>query len=177
VLSTQRLLLRVPTARDADALARFVAENRDHFARWDPVREDAYYTSAFWKRLITRNLEFIRRGTYVQFIIGEQGDDDRAVVGQVTLSGITRGVFHAGYLGYGLDHRHVGKGYMTEALRSVIDYCFHEMNLHRIMANYMPANARSQRLLERLGFEREGFARDYLYLADGWQARSRGRAG
>lgn len=169
VLSTERLLLRVPTERDAEAVARFVTDNREHFARWDPVREDEYFTAAYWKRLIAANLEFIRAGTHLQFIVGEQGGENHDVVGQISLSGITRGVFQAGYLGYGLDHRHVGKGYMSEALQAVIDYCFTEMNLHRIMANYMPGNARSQRLLERLGFEREGFARDYLYLAGGWQ--------
>jgi ribosomal-protein-alanine N-acetyltransferase len=169
VLSTERLLLRVPTKRDADAIARFVTDNRDHFAPWDPVRDDDYFTAAYWKRVIAQNVDFIRAGTHIQFIVGEQGDDNRTIIGQVTLSGITRGAFQAGYLGYGLDHRHVGKGYMTESLRAVIDYCFREMNLHRIMANYMPANARSQRLLEKLGFEREGLARDYLHLAGSWQ--------
>lgn len=37
------------------------------------------------------------------------------------------------------------------------------------MANYMPANARSAAVLQRLGFTIEGTARDYLFLAGAWQ--------
>ena len=40
-----------------------------------------------------------------------------------------------------------------------IDHLFRERGLHRIMASYMPANLRSGALLERLGFEQEGYAR------------------
>ena len=50
-----------------------------------------------------------------------------------------------------------------------IDHVFHALKLHRIMANYMPTNVRSARLLRRLGFVPEGFARDYLFIAGAWQ--------
>jgi ribosomal-protein-alanine N-acetyltransferase len=46
---------------------------------------------------------------------------------------------------------------------------FDTQNLHRIMANYIPGNERSARLLERLGFEREGYAKAYLNIAGRWQ--------
>ncbi len=169
VLTTERLLLRVPTERDAGAMARFVTDNRDHFAPWDPLREDDYYTAAFWKHALSTGVARVREGSQLQFVITEQGGANSNVIGQITLSSITRGVFQAGYLGYGLDHRHTGKGYMTEALRATIDYFFDEMNLHRIMANTMPSNERSRRVLDRLGFEREGLAKDYLLLAGEWE--------
>lgn len=41
--------------------------------------------------------------------------------------------------------------------------------MHRIMANYMPHNQRSGALLARLGFEREGYAKDYLLIDGKWQ--------
>jgi ribosomal-protein-alanine N-acetyltransferase len=169
VLTTERLLLRVPTERDAGAMTSFVVDNREHFAPWDPLREDDYYNAPFWKLALATGVARVRDGTQIQFAIYEQGSANSNVVGQITLSGITRGVFQAAYLGYGLDHRHTGKGYMGEALRAAIDYCFDELNLHRIMANTMPSNERSRRVLETLGFEREGFAKDYLFLAGQWQ--------
>ena len=110
-----------------------------------------------------------RDGTQMQLVLIDREHPDSSIVGQCTLSGITRGVFQAAHLGYGLDHRFVGRGLMGEALRTVIDYAFYQMNLHRIMANTMPSNERSLRLLERLGFEREGYARNYLYLAGAWR--------
>ena len=170
VLTTERLLLRVPTERDADAMARFVDANRDHFAPWGPLRDnDDYYTAAFWKRELTTGVARVHDGTQLQFVICIQGGANGEIVGQITFSGITRGAFQAAHLGYGLDHRHTGKGYMGEALRASVDYCFNETNLHRIMASTMPANERSRRVLEILGFKREGFAKDYLLLAGKWQ--------
>ncbi|BBN52682.1 hypothetical protein TRE132_08070 [Pseudomonas chlororaphis subsp. aurantiaca] len=58
---------------------------------------------------------------------------------------------------------------MHEALQTAIGHMFDELKLHRIMANYIPDNQRSAALLERLGFEREGYARAYLQIAGRWQ--------
>lgn len=72
-------------------------------------------------------------------------------------------------MGYSLAEQAQGKGIMTEACRAGIDYIFQQVGLHRIMANYMPGNARSAAVLERLGFTIEGTAKSYLYLAGAWQ--------
>ena len=58
---------------------------------------------------------------------------------------------------------------MGEALGALIEYAFTELELHRLMANYRPENERSAAVLARLGFEREGFARDYLYIDGAWR--------
>ncbi len=57
----------------------------------------------------------------------------------------------------------------TRRSTATIDYAFRELRLHRIMANYRPENGRSGRLLERLGFVREGYARDYLFIDGAWR--------
>jgi len=44
-----------------------------------------------------------------------------------------------------------------------------QQRMHRIMANYMPHNARSGDLLARLGFQKEGYAKDYLLIDGRWQ--------
>jgi len=58
---------------------------------------------------------------------------------------------------------------MTEGLAIAIDYVFQSMQLHRIMANYMPRNQRSAKLLKRLDFTVEGYARDYLMIQGQWE--------
>jgi ribosomal-protein-alanine N-acetyltransferase len=58
---------------------------------------------------------------------------------------------------------------MAEALQSVLGFAFGSLELHRVMANHVPGNDRSARLLERLGFEREGYAKAYLHLDGRWQ--------
>jgi [ribosomal protein S5]-alanine N-acetyltransferase len=57
-----------------------------------------------------------------------------------------------------------GKGLMNEALTEMIRFAFEELQLHRIMANYVPTNERSGQVLRRLGFAVEGYARDYLFI-------------
>ena len=58
---------------------------------------------------------------------------------------------------------------MTLALTTALDYMLVELNLHRIMAAYIPTNARSEKLLLSLGFEKEGYAKSYLKIAGRWQ--------
>ena len=58
---------------------------------------------------------------------------------------------------------------MREALSASVAHMFDHEKLHRIMANYIPENARSGRLLERLGFEIEGQAKNYLHIAGVWR--------
>lgn len=168
-LETKRLILRVPEADDAKAMVAFVTENRDHFAPWEPMREDRYYTVDHWHTQLELGVERAIAGAGIQFVLVSRDGPHGRVLGQCTLSNIARGPFQAAFLGYGLDKSAVGKGLMEEALRATIAYCFGDMNLHRIMANYMPSNTRSAKLLNNLGFYPEGHARDYLYLAGEWQ--------
>jgi ribosomal-protein-alanine N-acetyltransferase len=94
---------------------------------------------------------------------------DGAVIGRLNFTEIVRGPFRACILGYAVDRAYEGRGYMFEGLRAAIAWVFGELRLHRIMANYRPENERSGRLLERLGFVREGYARDYLFIDGAWR--------
>ncbi len=69
-------------------------------------------------------------------------------------------------IGYDLWKAYWGSGLMPDALRTLLRYGFAEMNLHRISATVHTENVRSQRVLEKLGFEREGILRDF-YGQDG----------
>lgn len=81
-----------------------------------------------------------------------------------------RGPFQAAYLGYALAESEQGKGLMFEALTHLIRFASTELNLHRIMANFMPDNQRSGALLDRLGFAVEGRADEYLRIDGRWRA-------
>ena len=58
---------------------------------------------------------------------------------------------------------------MHEALTASLDFAFRDLRLHRVMANYRPEHLRSGRLLARLGFAQEGYARDYLFIDGAWR--------
>ena len=86
-----------------------------------------------------------------------------------SLTNIVCGPFQACHPGYGIAAHWQGYGLMHEVLEAGIAWAFDVLGLHRVMANYMPRNDRSARLLARLGFECEGHARDYLTIAGRWE--------
>jgi ribosomal-protein-alanine N-acetyltransferase len=100
---------------------------------------------------------------------GEHAPLEAPIVGTCNYTNVVRGPFLACNLGYQVARSHQGRGFMSEALRATNAFVFAEMRLHRIMANYRPENERSARLLERLGFAREGLARDYLFIDGEWR--------
>ena len=142
------------------------AERRDH-ARWTPrrPREDS---AGHWRKAL-RDRERDRREGRSLFLYLFRKGDPVTIVGHASLSNVVRGAFQACHLGYALRKGHEGQGLMTEALRAVIRHAFGPMNLHRVMANHMPSNRRSAAVLERLGFRREGLAREYLRIAGRWE--------
>jgi ribosomal-protein-alanine N-acetyltransferase len=169
VIKTKRLLLTLPSAEKAAGLLAYVQENQEHFAPWSPPAPPRYYTEAHWReRLASARAEF-KRGQSLRLVFFERKRPEGAVVGDCSFTEMIRGPFQACFLGYKLDHRAVGQGLMYEALTAAIAYVFDDFKLHRIMANYMPANERSGSVLRRLGFVVEGYARDYLFIAGSWR--------
>ena len=55
---------------------------------------------------------------------------------------------------------------MTEVLNCMINYGFKQFDLHRIEAEVMPNNMGSERLLEKLGFKKEGVLREWMCWND-----------
>jgi len=95
--------------------------------------------------------------TLFQWGIAERKTDH--VIGTTTLWQIDEGNRRA-EIGFALARSHWGEGYMLEALRTLLAWCFDDLGLRRIEADVDPGNQGSLRLLERLGFRREGLLRE-----------------
>jgi len=67
-------------------------------------------------------------------------------------------------VGYVLNPAYWGMGIAPEAVRRVIDFGFRELNVHRIEAKYMVENARSRRVMEKVGMTFEGVKRASMYI-------------
>ena len=81
------------------------------------------------------------------------------IVGTCTLLNIDT-THRRGEIGFALARPHWGKGLASDAVATLIGFCFRELALRRIEADVDPRNERSQRLLERQGFVREGYLRE-----------------
>jgi len=168
-LITERLILRVPAAGDAGRLLAYAERNREHLAPWEPQRTPEYFTEQHWLAEIERIGRIVSADQGLPQVLLHRDRPDGPFVGRCNLSNVVRGAFQAAHLGYSLDREAEGRGLMAEAIRAVIACAFGPMNLHRLMATYMPENARSARTLERLGFVREGLAPAYLHIAGAWR--------
>ncbi len=167
LLQTERLKLLQMTPNDAPAVAAYRIRNRAHLAPWEPKREEAYYTVERTAETLGKSYETFLAGTGYSFAVTLRDSGD--LIGLCSFSNIVRGAFQACHLGYSLDAAHEGKGLMFEALSAAIAWMFNEAGLHRIMANHLPHNQRSEAVLRRLGFEREGYAKSYLLIDGVWQ--------
>jgi len=158
------------SGRDAHRVADYVRRNQDHLAPWEPPRPPGFEDPAFWEAQLELNQAERDAGTALRLFLLPRGGGSRApVVGSCNFFNVVRGAFQACHLGYSLDAGHQGRGLMTEACREALRFVFEDWNLHRVMANYRPSNEPSGRLLRRLGFVVEGYARDYLFIDGAWR--------
>lgn len=166
LIRTQNLILRAPLAGDYTAWASLRTESRDFLTPWEPVwSEDDLTRTSFRLRVKRAAREIATDEAYPLFILDSRTE---TLLGGLTLGLIRRGVAQACTLGYWMGQRHAGKGHMTEAVRGALDFAFAELALHRVEAACLPHNEPSRRLLERVGFRREGEARGYLRINGAW---------
>ena len=163
----QGIDLRAPELRDFDEWAALRGRSREFLAQWEPTWPANDLTrSAFRARMRRYALDARADATYPVFVFRQS---DNVLLGGLTLGQIRRGVAQSGSLGYWMGAPFAGQGYMTAAVRALLPFAFETLHLRRVEAACLPGNAASIRLLERIGFTREGYARSYLCIAGAWR--------
>jgi [ribosomal protein S5]-alanine N-acetyltransferase len=167
-LTTDRLILRLPTEDDAKKLEAFEERNKKHLSPWSWRSNLNEQKLDDKTQIILWNQEFAEDKS-IRFFLFLREDPEGEIIGLCNFSQIFRKAFQACYLGYQIDAAYEGQGLMSEAAQRAIQYMFEEQHLHRIMANYMPSNTRSAHLLQKLGFHIEGRAEKYLLINGQWE--------
>lgn len=90
--------------------------------------------------------------------------DSPGMIGTISFHRIEKENYRA-EIGYMLFPKYFGRGLMTEAITTVIDYGFNKMNLHSIEANINVDNNASRQLLKKFGFVQEAYFRENYYFA------------
>lgn len=90
---------------------------------------------------------------------------NNSVVGNVSLKNINQMMMCA-EIGYGVDEDFQGKGYGTEIVRLLVDRVFEQTPIRKLIAYVHDKNTPSCRLLEKLGFQKEGLLREH-YIING----------
>ena len=113
--------------------------------------------------LFERNEQAADAGDCIPWVVALAHDD--AMIGTCTLFALDTAHRRA-MLGYALDRAHWGRGYAQEALRLALGHAFGALALHRVEADIDPRNTASTRLVERVGFTREGLLRERWLVGD-----------
>ncbi len=151
-LETRRLRLRPLCRTDAPSLlvmfsdAKFMQYGTT--PPWNSI-DDAH-------AMIDRDLKAMASGERVR--LGIERLEDQTLIGICTLFDLNERCRSA-EIGYGLCSGAWGRGYMNEALISLLEYGFSALNLNRVEADIDPKNIRSAKSLECIGFKKEGHLR------------------
>lgn len=161
-----KVTMRVPDMGDFEAWAALRGASREFLVPWEPAwPPDDLTRSAFRRRVARYRQDWREDLGYALFV---HRNEDGALVGGVTLTNVRRGVAQAVSLGYWMGRPYAGKGYMSAAVRTLIPFAFGALGFRRIEAACVPHNRASIALLEKVGFQREGLARQYLCINGVW---------
>jgi len=160
--------LHPPRRRDAEEWSRVRVANEGWLAPWEPTAPGpwaARHTPGTYRAMRRAVLRRAAAGASLPFVVRVEG----RLAGQVTIDNVVRGALRSGNLGYWIDRSVAGRGLATLAVALVCDHAFGPARLHRLQADVRPENARSRRLVERLGFRHEGLLRRYLDIDGDWR--------
>ena len=167
VIPGEGLFLRTPTLADYPAWAELRGESRAFLTPWEPTWPADDLTRTAFRRRVRRYQTEIREDHAYPFFIFRQ--NEYVLLGGITLSNVTRGMTQTATVGYWMGERHAGQGHMTRAVRALVPFAFGTLHLHRLEAACLPHNGASMRLLEKVGFRREGLARGLVCINGRWQ--------
>lgn len=162
-MKTERLQLRPFEADDVEAIASY--STKDEFIRFMALPPQTCESAAkFVGEIIAQGQPNAKNDWH--FAIQLAGTE--RAIGAIRI-GVREPDHRQGDVGYALHHEQWGKGYMTEALRSILTFGFEELLLERIWATADIGNVASWRVMEKAGMEREGIMRHHRLIRGVWR--------
>jgi ribosomal-protein-alanine N-acetyltransferase len=165
-----RVLLRPLEPRDHDAWREIRLRSRRWLEPWEPLpeagsRDPVVDREAFRARCGAwdRQRQFDTAYGFGMFL------SNGTLVGEVSLGSVLRGPFQSSFIGYWIDEQHAGCGYTPDGVALVIRYGFEDLGLHRMEAAIVPRNAKSRRVVAKLGLREEGTAVRFLQIQGVWE--------
>lgn len=159
-LLTDRLRLRAPRRGDAGPLHEAIEETLEQLVPWLPWARPGHSRTETRRYLRAARLAWTRR-TAFEFVI--EAPTGGPILGVTSLHRIDWLRRSAG-IGYWIRRSRFGQGLATEASDAVLAHAFDALMLHRVEALVALANKPSQQVVEKLGFTREGVAREAEFV-------------
>jgi ribosomal-protein-alanine N-acetyltransferase len=154
-LTTPRLTLRPLALRDTGAMFTMLSDDETmRFWDWPAFRDREVVND-----VVAAQLRDVDAGTAMYWAVALTPDGP--AIGSCDLSDIDRHHKRA-EVGFLFSRAYWGNGYAREAMQAIVDFATEDLRIARLWARFHTGNAASQRLLERLGFSREGTLRGHI---------------
>ncbi|MCO4784179.1 MAG: GNAT family N-acetyltransferase [Candidatus Cloacimonetes bacterium] len=167
IASVKGYKIAVLASNESPYIKDYFERNKDYLANSMPDFNLEYLKESYWRKRLPKD--------YIDFVNGQSlclfafSANDNKVIATINFTQIQRGVFQGCFLGYSIDKDYQNKGLMTVFLQESINFVFESLNLHKVLANYMPTNLGSARVLEKLGFQIVGLAKQELFVNKKWE--------
>lgn len=153
------------TPDDAEELLDYYIRNKEHLSPYEPARDNSFYTYEVQKDILLESYKQLLNGS--SFDLGIYKNNK--LIGKAKISNIVYGVFKSAILGYSIDSEEEGKGYMTEAVKLLLEYSKEELDLHRLEASVLVDNDKSKKVLLKCNFKEIGINEKYLFINGSWK--------
>lgn len=166
-LESNRLILRSLNQEYASNVCEFYKNNYDYLVLWEPNLTGHFLLIDAMERFMKADMKNTLLGNSIRYWFSFKNSPDK-LIGSINFQGIKKGVFKSCQVGYKIDKEYTGLGLATEAAGCAISELFSEEKLHRIEAIIATDNIPSIKLVERLGFVREGINRECININGKW---------
>ena len=161
------VVLRAIRAGDRKEWQRVRQRNADWLLRWEATRPpgEAEVAPMTFRAMVRDLHRQATAGRSLPLVLTVRGQ----LAGQVTVNNIVGGSARFASIGYWIDQRFAGRGYMPLAVALTSDYCLFGLRLHRLEIAIRPENTASLRVVEKLGYQEYGYAARYLHIDGAWR--------
>lgn len=161
MIETERTLLRPIEKEDNEQIFDYRADlETNKYQGWIPK------TLNDVNEFISKNPdEFNKPETWFQLVIIEKSTNK--IIGDIGIHFIDSDN-HQSEIGCTLNKEYHGKGFATETMRATAGFLFNKLDKHRIVTSIDPQNIDSIKLVERLGFRKEGHFKESLFIDGEW---------
>ena len=165
-LTGDQVLLRPLRQSDIGTLIQYFAANDEHLSAYNPSLPASLRIDSYWRKQLLRARIDNDRGITINIGIFLRDRPDK-LIGCLEIRDILKAPYNSCELGFSLDSRLTGQGFMLKSLSLMIGWLFTYLNVNRVHARYLPENSRSEKVLEILGFKREGLQRQAIITDKG----------
>ncbi|MCD4737249.1 MAG: GNAT family N-acetyltransferase [Bacteroidales bacterium] len=160
----KEVFLRAMEPEDIDLLYKW--ENDSNL--WYLSNIKAPFSRHVLEQYVMNSHEDIFTLKQLRLMIVKTNKPDFGAIGTIDLFDFDPGNKRAG-IGILIDNEERGKGYASEAIELLLDYCFDTLHLHQVYCNITEDNQQSFMLFKKFGFIGTGRKKDWLFIKNEWK--------